>query len=220
MRHTSIVSSCPSSGVLRLNYYEAPAEHVVRHQIVKFSRGVGDDIAIYERRPSAAVGEAWEELYSGKIPPQYPGPLTDQRQRTVSETKIPRSEAMKLPNMTWPLQSEPGNYAFALDVFHQLHCLDMLRQQLHLRHNYTRIPISHVRHCIGAIRQALMCSADISTVVWQWSAERQLAEQRDDVVHVCRDFDRIRDWASKHTFVFQPSDFNVYVEDGLAASPG
>jgi hypothetical protein len=60
-----------------------------------------------------------------------------------------------------------------------------------------------------------MCSADISTVVWQWSEERQLAEQRDDIVHVCRDFDRIREWANRHTFVAQKSDFHVYVEDDL-----
>lgn len=60
-----------------------------------------------------------------------------------------------------------------------------------------------------------MCSADISTIVWQWSEERQVAEQRDDVVHVCRDFDRIRDWASRHTFVPQDSDFDVYMEVDL-----
>ncbi|KAF7358287.1 hypothetical protein MVEN_00878000 [Mycena venus] len=120
-----------------------------------------------------------------------------------------------MPNRTWPLQREPGDYMFALDVFHQLHCLDVLRQQVHAGYNYTLIPISHVRHCIGAIRQALMCSADISTVVWQRSEERQLAKQRDDIVHVCRDFDRIREWASMHTFVAQRSDFQVYVEDEL-----
>ncbi|KAJ7301954.1 hypothetical protein DFH08DRAFT_723632 [Mycena albidolilacea] len=161
-------------------YGAAPAEDVVRHRIVKFTRGLGDDIPIYERRPSATVDEAWHELYS------------------VAETRISKSEAMKMPNKTWPLRSKPGNYAFALDVFHQLHWLDMLRQQVHMGYNnYTRAPISHVRHslrhCIGAIRQALMCSADISIVVWQWSEKRQVAEQRDDVLHVCRDFDRIRD---------------------------
>ncbi|KAF7344830.1 hypothetical protein MVEN_01644300 [Mycena venus] len=178
-------------------YLYSPAENVVTHRIVKFSRGLADDIPIYERRPSPAVDAAWHKLYS------------------VAETRITKSEALKMPNRTWPLQREPGHYMFALDVFHQLHCLDVLRKQVHPGYNYTRIPISHVRHCIGAIRQALMCSADISTVVWQWSEERQLAEQRDDIVHVCRDFERIREWASRHTFVAQQSDFHVYVDDDL-----
>jgi hypothetical protein len=41
----------------------------------------------------------------------------------VSQTKVPRSEAMKFPNKTWPLLGEEDSYMFALDVFHELHCL-------------------------------------------------------------------------------------------------
>ncbi|KAF7365992.1 hypothetical protein MVEN_00475100 [Mycena venus] len=180
----------------------SPADHVVRQKIVKFTRGVEDDIPIYERRPSDAVDAAWRDLWS------------------VAQTRIPRSEAAKMPNRTWPLQREPGQYMFALDVFHQIHCLDVLRQQVHRGRgfNYTHVPISHVRHCIGAIRQALLCAADISPVVWQWSEERQLVEQRDDIVHVCRDFGQIWEWAAGRTFIAQDSDFRVYVEDDLDIS--
>ncbi|KAJ7107555.1 hypothetical protein C8R44DRAFT_804772 [Mycena epipterygia] len=179
-------------------YIYSPAQHVVSYEIVKFTRGVADDIPIYERRPSPAVDEAWSALYS------------------VAQTKISRSEALKMPNRTWPLLAEKGSYVFALDMFHQLHCLDTLRKQLSPGHNYTHVSGSHIRHCIGAIRQALMCSADISTIVWQWSDKLQIAEQRDDVVHVCRDFNRIREWASERTFVDEDSDFSVYIEDDLS----
>ncbi|KAJ7643220.1 hypothetical protein B0H17DRAFT_994596 [Mycena rosella] len=176
----------------------SPAEDVVRQKIVKFTRGVADDIPIYERRASAAVDEAWRGLYS------------------VAATKMSRLEAEKMPNKTWPLHTEKGNYIFTLDVFHQLHCLDTLRQQANRGHNYTHVPIAHVRHCVGVIRQALMCSADITPVVWQWSEELQKAEQRDDILHVCRDFDRIRDWASERTFVDNSSGLlHTYIEDDL-----
>jgi len=37
--------------------------------------------------------------------------------------KIPRSEAVLLPNKTYPIHDEPGYYLGSLDVFHQLHCL-------------------------------------------------------------------------------------------------
>ncbi|KAJ7445649.1 hypothetical protein FB451DRAFT_1148732 [Mycena latifolia] len=179
----------------------SPAQPVLRRKIVKFTRGVADDIPIYERRPSAAVDEAWNALYS------------------VAQTTMSRTEAMQLPNRTWPLLRRPERYIFSLDVFHQLHCLDILRQQLHPGHNYSHVPRGHIRHCIGAIRQALMCSADTSTIVWQWSDELQVAEQRDDVVHVCRDFDHIRDWASKRTFEDAESDFSVYIDDDLPVPP-
>jgi hypothetical protein len=45
-------------------------------------------------------------------------------QRSVDGiVKIPRSEAARLPNKTYPIQNEPGYYLAGLDVFHQLHCL-------------------------------------------------------------------------------------------------
>jgi hypothetical protein len=58
-----------------------------------------------------------------------------------------------------------------------------------------------------------MCSADITAVVWQWSDDLQMAEQRDDILHVCRDFNEIREWASKRTFLDEDSDFSVYIKD-------
>jgi hypothetical protein len=144
-------------------------------------------------------------------------------------SRVPKSEVVKMTNSTWPVLREEGNYVIALEVFHQLHCLvrpefislvfspitrchqDMLRQNLHPGYNYTVRSKVHLRHCIGAIRQALMCSADISPIVWQWSAKYEQAEQRDDILHTCRDFDKIQGWAKEHSMGFLP-DLTVYIE--------
>ncbi|KAJ7752656.1 hypothetical protein B0H16DRAFT_1887208 [Mycena metata] len=192
---------------------KAPAEDFVSQKLVKFTRGLAGDVPLYERRRSPAVDAAWEDLYS------------------VAQIKMPRSEAVKMPNRTYPLGPHPGEYTFSLDVFHQLHCLDTLRKEIYPVKNDTRTPGErscssffshltnflfldfHLRHCLGAIRQAIMCSVDITSVVWQWSDDLKLVEQRDDVFHVCRDYDRIRDWASQRTYL--PEDFNetLYVAD-------
>ncbi|KAF8175491.1 hypothetical protein K438DRAFT_1979715 [Mycena galopus ATCC 62051] len=116
-----------------------------------------------------------------------------------------------MTNATWPVLHEKGNYVIALEVFHQLHCLDVLRQQLHPGHNYTVWSPVHLRHCVGAIRQALMCYADISPIVWQWSTRYNEAEQRDDILHTCRDFSRIQDWARERSMGSLP-DLSVYIE--------
>ncbi|KAJ6614243.1 hypothetical protein B0H10DRAFT_1803924, partial [Mycena sp. CBHHK59/15] len=182
----------------------APAQGAVEYKTVKFTRGIEDDIPMYECCPSAAVDEAWEVLY------QY------------AEMKVPRSEAAKMVNRTYPLLGNEGNYILALDVFYQLHCLapnqspqDILHQQLHPGHNYTHVPKSHLCHCIGHIQQVLMCSADISTIVWQWSEEQQEAEQRDDILHMCHDFYKIQDWARDHVSRDHTPDFSVYIVDDL-----
>ncbi|KAF7372819.1 hypothetical protein MSAN_00487900 [Mycena sanguinolenta] len=179
----------------------SPAEDIVADKLVKFTRGFAKDVPIYERRPSNAVDAAWQELWS------------------VAPIKISRSMAMKMPNKTWPLwgPSSRGEYLISLDVFHQIHCLDILRKQLYPRYNESHVNDVHVRHCIGAIRQALMCSADTTPVIWQWSEKLQEAEQRDDVVHVCRDYHRIRDWASERTVPDEEIDFRVHVEDDLTS---
>ncbi|KAJ7752648.1 hypothetical protein B0H16DRAFT_1317446, partial [Mycena metata] len=185
----------------------APAEDFVSQKLVKFTRGLAGDVPIYERRRSPAVDAAWEDLYS------------------VAQIKMPRSEAVKMPNRTYPLGPHPGEYTFSLDVFHQLHCLRSIQSKTKLERlvsaaDYRNIhPPNgrpqgfHLRHCLGAIRQAIMCSVDITGVVWQWSDDLKLVEQRDDVFHVCRDYDRIRDWASHRTY--PPEDFNetLYVAD-------
>ncbi|KAJ7019876.1 hypothetical protein C8F04DRAFT_1275782 [Mycena alexandri] len=171
----------------------SPAQHMIVYQTVKFPRGLENDIPVYERAPSAKVDQAWEDLYA------------------YAASRIPKSEAAKMTNTTWPILNEDGNYVIALDVFHQLHCLDMIRQQLHPGHNYTVVSKIHLRHCIGAIRQALMCYADTSPVVWQWSSRYKEAEQRDDILHTCRDFDRLQSWAKEHSMGLLP-DLSVYIE--------
>ncbi|KAJ7659338.1 hypothetical protein DFH06DRAFT_990005 [Mycena polygramma] len=191
----------------------SPAQEAIAYKTVKFHRGLQDDIPIYERPPSAAVDQAWEGLYE------------------YAASRVPKSEVVKMTNKTWPILNEEGNYVIALDVFHQLHCLvstfhlrfpvvsvdgnhfnqDTLRQQLHPGHNYTLKSKVHLRHCIGALRQALMCYADTTPVVWQWSARYKEAEQRDDLVHRCRDFDAIKGWAKERSMGALP-DLSVYIE--------
>jgi hypothetical protein len=93
----------------------------------------------------------------------------------------------------------------------------MLRKAVH-RNDYPDFDIkkSHLRHCIGAIRQAIMCFGDVSTIAWQWDKQKQKAKQRDDIVHTCRDFDRIRDWAIDHHFDhYNETALKIYIEDDL-----
>jgi len=42
---------------------------------------------------------------------------------TAGVVKIPKAQAVRLPNKTWPIIGEVENYMTAFDVYHQLHCL-------------------------------------------------------------------------------------------------
>jgi hypothetical protein len=49
----------------------------------------------------------------------------------VTIIKIPRESAAQLVNWTSPVPGDEGNYITMLDVFHQLHCLNLIRRALY-----------------------------------------------------------------------------------------
>lgn len=58
-----------------------------------------------------------------------------------------------------------------------------------------KVPFNHIGHCINAIRESLMCSADVTPIVYYWDEQIQRSVPGFDAVHVCRDFEGIRKWA-------------------------
>ncbi|KDR69140.1 hypothetical protein GALMADRAFT_77870, partial [Galerina marginata CBS 339.88] len=161
----------------------APAQGVVEYELRKHYSNVGEnDISPFWKPLSPELDQQWEDLYSFGI------------------SKIPKSQAVLLPNKTAPIPGDEQNYIIELDVFHELHCLNMVRQSLYPAH-YPRMSLSnpnmtwHIGHCLDSIRQSLMCSADISVLVWQWSEKFQSTVEHGNVTHTCRKFEKIQDWA-------------------------
>ncbi|KAF5375173.1 hypothetical protein D9758_000043 [Tetrapyrgos nigripes] len=177
----------------------SPAQGAIEYRTVKFDSGFGRDIPIYDQPPSEEVDAAWESLYE------------------FAYNKIPREEAKLLSNKTYPVLGEEDHYMIALDVFHQLHCLNQMRKAMYPEYyppSPEGIHTPHMAHCVSSLRQSIQCSADITPLVWQWSHRSQKAFERSDVVHTCRNFDKIRDWAQEH-FLDHQQDMSVYIEDDL-----
>ncbi|KAF7301971.1 hypothetical protein MIND_00763200 [Mycena indigotica] len=179
----------------------SPAQSAIEYKLVQFTKGFDLDrpggIPIYDEEPSDEGDAAWEELYARP------------------EIRVPKSEARKMYNATFPIENDPGYYFLSLEVFHQLHCLDKIRHQLNPERGYEMLPADHIRHCFGAIRQALMCYGDVTPVVFQWSEVFKQVVQRDDITHECRDYSKIRAWADEHQRVGPEPDFTVYVDPDL-----
>ena len=67
----------------------------------------------------------------------------------------------------------PGKYVATWDVFHQIHCLNWLRQASNWEYYYgTEKPtpnfILHQKHCIHMLLQTLMCHADVDMITFEW----------------------------------------------------
>ncbi|KAJ7139730.1 hypothetical protein C8R44DRAFT_867842 [Mycena epipterygia] len=181
----------------------SPAQDALEYKTVKFHSGFGPDLPIYDQHPSDEVDKAWEGLYE------------------FAYSKIPRNQAVRLVNKTYPILGEPTTYMLALDVFHELHCLDEIRKAMfpdyYPQSTTEGVNTSHMRHCLSSLRQSIMCTSDISTIVWQWSEKSQAAKERSDILHTCRDFTKLQAWSREH-FAGAMQDMTIYIPDDLNIS--
>lgn len=136
-----------------------------------------------------------------------------------------------------------GTYVIMLGVFHQLHCvvrsfpssiLSLTKDPRLIRHNIAQnllrkalyqdrpwsadaddpMSLMHLEHCIDALRQAAMCSVDITPHPWVWEdgQNREVAS----VMHTCRNFDAVRDWARSRDVFDHGWDKSIRVPDPLS----
>ncbi|AEO71899.1 uncharacterized protein THITE_2058307 [Thermothielavioides terrestris NRRL 8126] len=124
----------------------------------------------------------------------------------ISEDEVKR---LGLPlnslKITDPKTGKVG-YRAAIEVFHQLHCLNLLRQftwkEYYLDEdgdiNYDEEDVrGHVDHCLETLRMNLMCQADIGVFTFKLYPELGDDDPWPDfsTLHTCRNFEDIRNWA-------------------------
>lgn len=103
----------------------------------------------------------------------------------------------------------PGFIA-GIEVFHHLHCLNLIRQFTWLDH-YDSIPQGlsatdhvmnrmHVDHCIETIRLALQCNADITPYLVRRQDDRTLGAKSDfNAWHRCKSWNGIGQWMEQNS---------------------
>jgi len=108
--------------------------------------------------------------------------------------------------ITDPATGKRG-YRVAIEVFHQLHCLNLLRQANYKSH-YSPLggDVSaenedlhgHLNHCIDALRQFVMCQSDVNVFPFRFPFNDGDPWPDYETQHVCRNFDGIKRWAVDH----------------------
>jgi hypothetical protein len=74
----------------------------------------------------------------------------------------------------------------------------------------------HLAHCIGQVRQTLMCGGDMSINVYQWSRPHGSAILRTDIPHTCRDFEQLQNWVKENWYPdFDDHNLTTWMDDGL-----
>ena len=117
--------------------------------------------------------------------------------------RVQKEDLVKINRTSLPLNDDEGGYLAVVDVFHELHCLNYVREYLHRDYYHIKetpeTQILHVDHCIDTLRQTLMCHGDIALHTFDWIPDYRRPWPNFNVVHECRNFEAIYDWAEKHS---------------------
>lgn len=166
-------------------------------------RDMDASLPLYFGKPSHAIDAAWRALMQFEYP-------------AVSEEEISLNSALSFgPNDRHPAT---GKYHIALDVFHSLHCLNMVRKELDKDyygvHSHGHVSRSdykshqspssvgaaqrdHIDHCLNHIRQALQCQPDLSPAAMSVFTDTDGSQffLGNAKRHSCYNWDSIMAWA-------------------------
>ncbi|KAK0124173.1 hypothetical protein ONS95_009155 [Cadophora gregata] len=186
----------------------SPAQPAVEYITQQF-HGALNHKSAYKGTPRKELDDAWDALSSGSI---LPGPTL-----SISEEELHLIGKDFRANATVKIPDEFGGGYFAtLEVFHNLHCLNLVRMATYMEHYEKEHAFgdhwlrNHVDHCIDMIRQRLTCTADIGLVTAVWVDGYSEPYPDFSTRHQCRNFEMIRNWAMDRAL-------NVSMEEVVAA---
>ncbi|KAL7934747.1 hypothetical protein V8C35DRAFT_35285 [Trichoderma chlorosporum] len=183
--------SRPHAETLSYPDLTSPLYPALSYGDTRFTSGFTPDLSPYQGKPNETNNAHWDKL-------THPGmvALTEEE-----HAKLPSKSSLFVDDNT--KESDPLLYVGAVEVFHQLHCLDMLRMQaygvlkdwydVHSPENENTIP-AHLEHCINYIRQSMMCRPSLDILPFRTDSEGLLRPVFNGT-RTCANFDKIRDWA-------------------------
>lgn len=101
----------------------------------------------------------------------------------------------------------PDAYIAQTEVFHHLHCLDLLRKETSYAHYYAAregaFPggvqhRAHVGHCLDVLAQAIKCVGSVDLITFNWVEGWDQPFPDFANRKVCRDFDALHAWVTDH----------------------
>ncbi|PPQ80082.1 hypothetical protein CVT26_011529 [Gymnopilus dilepis] len=198
-------------------YFPAPANVAVEYyKEFNVTKGSFNHSSIYRGDPGPEIDDAWERISTG-----------------VKLTRITRDELLRMgkedrPSTVKWRPKDGGGYMAALEVTHQLHCLNMFRKYIHLdyygqadeffRTSKEKTILNHLEHCIDNLRQYLMCNADTAMITFEWVRGFSVEYPDFNTRHQCRNFEKIITWQNDHG-VDVPEDENVERLEGQIDMP-
>lgn len=150
--------------------------------------------SIYRGDPSPATDAAWDALAAEA----YEVILVDGG--TLSRAGYNPSHYFKAP-ASWGEGDD--SFPVQIDVFHQIHCLNALRKQMHYDYYFSKefgekgpdeMHWMHLKHCLHMVLQSLTCNANVDIVPHRWVERDEVPFAQFGIVRQCRNFESLSEW--------------------------
>lgn len=172
----------------------SPALEAVQYRTTIFNGTFGLD-SVYRGPPSPDIDAAWERIST------RPKPIR------IARDTLARIGKAETPSMVRFREADGGGYMGAVEVMHQLHCLNYLRKATYREYYEVSDDAfqvkpetvrDHLDHCVEILRQNLMCTGDVGLITYDWVAGFSAPYPNFNTQHKCRDFERILTWNEEH----------------------
>ncbi|KAI3323785.1 hypothetical protein HD806DRAFT_522347 [Xylariaceae sp. AK1471] len=187
----------------------SPANEAIEYEMTELENGFAHE-SVYRGPPTPEREKAWERLWrTGDY--RFPEEQLSLINRTVD---LGNNRTLK------PWHDGKGGYHGQLEVFHQLHCLNLIRQYTwrdwYFRHpDIVRISGDmaasdvearmHTDHCIEAVRLALMCHGDTTPAITVMNPKAPRGEMSDfSPAKKCRKFEKLQEWSVRNALNYPP----------------
>ncbi|KAM0322262.1 hypothetical protein ACHAQA_009551 [Verticillium albo-atrum] len=171
-------------------------------------------------RPNNASDEIWTEWEWARIIP-----VTAEEVRKMGKDE---STMVKLEDEEWGLGDDA--YAATFDIYHQLHCVNMLRENI-FKEYYGRHPPKidldgpetvfeiHMSHCLDILMQAIQCSGNLHMNTWHWVADEQVPFPDMSINRQCFDLDQLTEWRLENSVDLDQA-LKMKRPEGVKSLPG
>ncbi|KAK7184349.1 hypothetical protein PSPO01_09726 [Paraphaeosphaeria sporulosa] len=168
--------------------FTAPAYEGVEYYETDFANAFTQE-SEYRGRPTSELEDRWAKLWR------------------IGGISVPASNLAALNrSKEGYAQTSDGMYGAFLEVHHQIHCLNMIRQYTWLNEfnasffgleDGPKLNRMHVDHCIETLRLALMCRADTTPLLVRLGGEHGTKADFNSH-HKCVKWDHFMEWVGDH----------------------
>ncbi|KAF3022018.1 hypothetical protein E8E14_012277 [Neopestalotiopsis sp. 37M] len=134
----------------------------------------------YAGEPSPEIDKAWDDLLTVDL--------------NLDLNDLHGAERASVPT------ADGKGVLISLDVYHSLHCIDLVRKAIDFRYYYPtgQVPYfyrPHVDHCVDYLRQAIQCQGDLTPLTYAQVEPKGNIVPVFGTPHTCRNFSKIHEWA-------------------------